>query len=315
MHTPLVAVVAFNQISPFHLAVPCAVFGDTHPDSPRFQLRVCGAEPGPLRTTAGFDVAVMHDLSTLAHADTIIIPSWRNPDERAPEPLLAALVAAQRRGAQVVGLCLGAYVLAQAGLLEGHRATTHWAFADDFAARFPEVLLDADVLYVEEDNLITSAGTAAGIDCCLHLIRQRHGAESASLIARRLVVPPHRQGGQAQFVEQPISYTARGSRLAELIDAVRASLHVPHTLDTMATQVMMSRRTFTRQFRQTTGISAGEWLLNERLALSQRLLEGSDQPIERIAELAGFGTASSLRSLFKRAFGVTPSAWRQSFKG
>jgi transcriptional regulator GlxA family with amidase domain len=315
MSESVVAVVAFDRISPFHLSVPCVVFGESHPDSPQFQLKVCGAEPGPLRTTAGFDVVAKHGLRSLSSAGTIIVPSWRDPTERPPEALLKALVAAHRRGARVVGLCLGAYVLAEAGLLDGRNATTHWAYADDFSKRYPAVQLDADVLYVEDDNLITSAGTAAGIDCCLHLVRQRHGAESANRIARRLVVSPHRQGGQAQFIDQPIPSTARSSRLSALLDEVRANLHLPHSLNSMAAKVLMSRRTFTRQFRQVTGVTVGDWLLAERLALAQRLLESSDQPIERIAEIAGFGTSASLRQLFKRAFGVSPSAWRQTFKG
>lgn len=197
----------------------------------------------------------------------------------------------------------------------GRRATTHWAYADDFAKRHPTVQRDADVLYVEDGNLTTSADAATGIDCCLHLVRQRYSAESANKVARRLVVPPHRQGGQAQFIDQPIPSTARGSRLSGLIDGMRANLHLPHGLDSLAAQAVMSRRTFTRQFHQVTGATVGEWLLSERLALTQRLLESSDQPIERIAELVGFGTSASLRQLFKRAFGVSPSAWRQTFKG
>jgi len=314
-HPPVVAVVAFDRISPFHLAVPSVVFGDTQSALAPFELKVCGAEPGPLRTTAGFDVTLAHGLDALATATTIIVPSWRDPAERPPEPLLDALVAADRRGAQLVGLCLGSYALAAAGLLDGRRATTHWAFAADFAARYPAVKLDAKVLYVEDGRLITSAGTAAGIDCCLHLVRQRYGAQSANKVARRLVIPPHRQGGQAQFIEQALPVSARGSRLAELIDALRATLHLPHTLDSLAAQALMSRRSFSRHFRQVTGLTVGAWLLDERLALAQHLLENTDQPIERLAEQAGFGSTTSLRQLFKRRFAVSPSAWRQTFKG
>jgi transcriptional regulator GlxA family with amidase domain len=315
MPQPVIAVVAFDRISPFHLSVPCVVFGDDHPGVPAFRLKVCGIDPGPLKTTAGFELTVAHGIAALATAETIIVPSWRDPAERPPEPLLKALVAADRRGAQVVGLCLGAYVLAAAGLLDGRRATTHWAYAADFSRRYPAVKLDANVLYVEDGNLMTSAGTAAGIDCCLHLVRQRYGAESANRLARRLVMPPHRQGGQAQFIEPQRQATARHSRLSELIEKVRSSLQLPHTLDSLATQAAMSRRTFTRHFNQLTGMTAGAWLLGERLALTQRLLESTDQPVERIAELAGFGSSASLRQLFKREFGVSPSAWRQTFKG
>lgn len=315
MAHPVIAVVAFDRISPFHLSVPCVVFGDPHPGAPRFELRVCAAEPGPLATTAGFAVHAVHGLEALGTAEVVIVPSWRDPSERAPEPLLAALAAAHERGAQVVGLCLGAYVLAQAGLLDGRQATTHWAYAQDFARRHPAVRLVPDVLYVDDGPLLTSAGTAAGIDCCLHMLRRRHGAEAANIVARRLVVPPHRQGGQAQYVHQPLPATAQDSRLAGLIDWVRGHLHLPHDLDGLATRALMSRRSFTRHFRQLTGTTVGDWLLAERLAFSQRLLETTDQSVEQIAALAGFGAPVSLRHHFRRQFGVSPSAWRRTFRG
>lgn len=230
MHRTTIAVVAFDRISPFHLSVPCVVFGDRHPGIPRFNLQVCAAEPGSINTTAGFSIGVSYGLPALRTAGTIIVLSWRDPTERPPEALLKALVVAHRRGAEIVGLCLGAYVLAQAGLLDGRQATTHWAYARDFAQRYPTVKVNPDVLYVEDGKVLTSAGTAAGIDCCLHLVRQRYGVESANSVARRLVVPPHRRGGQAQFIEQPMPMTARGSRLSGLIDRVRSNLALPHSL-------------------------------------------------------------------------------------
>lgn len=310
-----IAVVAFNGISAFHLSVPCVVFGDAPPGEPAFELLVCAAEAGPLSTTAGFSLTVSHGLEALARAQTIIVPSWRDPGERPPADLLAALVTAQTRGAGIVGLCLGAYVLAEAGLLDGRRATTHWAYAADFARRYPRVTVDADVLYVEDGAVLTSAGTVAGIDCCLHLLRQQYGAAAANAVARRLVTPPHRQGGQAQFIAQPLPATARDSRLAELLAWVRAHLAQPHSLDTLAARSLMSRRTFTRHFRLLTGTTFGEWLLGERLALTQRLLETTDQPITTIAELAGFGSPESLRHHFRQAFRVAPTAWRRTFQG
>lgn len=309
-----IAVVTFDQISPFHLAVPCVVFGDIHPGVPAFDLLVCAAEPGPLRTTAGFEVSVRHGIDVLARADVIIVPSWRDPAERPPAALLAALVTAHARGARIVGLCLGAYVLAEAGLLAGRRATTHWSYAADFAQRYPAIQVDADVLYVDDGSLTTSAGTAAGIDCCLHLLRQAHGSEAANRVARRLVVPPHRQGGQVQFIEQPVPETLRASRLSELLDWIRGNLALLHTVDSLARRARMSRRTFTRQFRRQTGMSVGSWLLAERLSVAQRLLETTEQPIEGIAYFTGFRTASSLRQSFKAAFGVAPSAWRETFR-
>lgn len=315
MPPPVVAVVAYDLISPFHLSVPCLVFGTSLPDGPQFELKVCGLTPGPLTTTAGFTVSTAHGIEALDTAQIVVVPSWRDAAERPPEPLLHALIAAERRGAQMIGLCLGAYVLAAAGLLDGRRATTHWAYVADFAARYPAVILDAKVLYVEDGSLITSAGTAAGIDCCLNFVRQRYGALPANRLARHLVTPPHRQGGQAQFIEQSLPENTRGSRLSGLIDAVRATLQQPHTLDSLATQAAMSRRTFSRHFRRATGVAVGQWLLGERLALCQRLLEGGDRSIETIAELSGLGSPASLRQLFKRQFGVTPSAWRQTFRG
>jgi transcriptional regulator GlxA family with amidase domain len=307
-----IAVVAFDQITPFHLSVPCLVFGDL---AELYELRVCAADAGRLSTTAGFAVQVEHGLETLAWAQTVIVPSWHDPEERPPQALLDALVAAHARDARLVGLCLGAYVLAEAGLLDGLRATTHWAWAKDFAERYPRVTVDADVLYLDDGGVLTSAGTAAGIDCCLHLLRQQHGAELANRVARRLVVPPHRQGGQAQFIEQPLPATSRDDRLAGLLDWVRAHLELPHTLDSLAERALMSRRTFTRHFRQLTGMTVGDWLLAERLALGQRLLESTEQSVEVIATLAGFGSPVSLRHHFGRAFGVSPSAWRQTFRG
>lgn len=311
---PVIALVAFDQISPFHLAVPCVVFGDRHPGAPGFDLRVCAGEPGPLRTNAGFTVVVEHGLEALRGAALIIVPSWRDPSERPPAALLKALVSAHRRGARVVGLCLGAYVLAEAGLLEGRRATTHWSAADDFARRYPQVQVNADVLYVDEGDVVTSAGTAAGIDCCLHLLRQQHGAAVANVVARRLVVAPHRQGGQAQFIEHPVPADPRDARLSGLMDAVRASLAEPHTLDSLAERAAMSRRTLTRHFRQVSGTTVQRWLLNERLAFTQRLLETTDLPIEGIALQAGFGSTAALRQHFRAAFGLTPTGWRQGFR-
>lgn len=310
-----IAVVAFDRICPFHLAVPCVVFGDGHPGMPAGRLVVCAAEPGPLTTTAGFTVATGYGLDALATAKTVIVPSWRDPAEAPSPALLAALVAAHRRGACIVGLCLGAYVLAAAGLLDGRRATTHWAYAADFARRYPQIAVDPDVLYVDDGDVVTSAGTAAGIDCCLHLLRREYGAEVANRVARRLVVPPHRQGGQAQFIEQPLPATANDSRLADLLDWVRANLHLPHTLDSLAARTLLSRRTFTRHFRALTGETVGRWLLAERLALTQRLLESTEQPVESVAALAGFGSSASLRLHFGKAFGVSPQRWRQTFRG
>ncbi|CAB3648252.1 helix-turn-helix domain-containing protein [Paraburkholderia rhynchosiae] len=313
----IVAVVAFDRISPFHLSVPCVVFGERRSGGgvPDFDFRVCAAETGPLATTAGFSIAVTHGLEALADAHTIIVPSWRDPDEPPPAALLDALRTAHARGAQLVGLCLGAFVLAAAGILDDRPASTHWAWADDFASRYPRVRLDRDVLYVDDGNVLTSAGTAAGLDCCLHVLRKMCGAQVANFVARRLVVSPHRQGGQAQYIQQPVPPNVREDRLSSLLDWVRGNLDAPHTLDSLAGRTLMSRRTFTRRFRLATGTTVGAWLLAQRLARAQQLLESTDESVEAIAGIAGFGSAASLRQHFADAFRTSPSAWRRDFRG
>jgi transcriptional regulator GlxA family with amidase domain len=313
----VVAAISFNDISPFHLSVPCVVFGKERDAAPlpAFDFRVCAVEPGPLATTGGFTIAAPHGLDALADAQIVIVPSWRDPDETPPAALLDALRAAADRGALLVGLCLGAYVLAAAGLLDGRPATTHWAWADDFARRFPRVKHDPDVLYIEDGNLMTSAGTAAGLDCCLHVVRRLHGSDAANRIARRLVIPPHRQGGQAQYVPQPVAADPRDARLAGLLDWVRAHLDGTHSVDSLAARVLMSRRTFTRHFRQATGTTVTAWLHAARLARAQHLLETTGQSIDAIAQAAGYGSSVSLRQHFASALGTSPSAYRREFRG
>jgi transcriptional regulator GlxA family with amidase domain len=312
-----VAVVAFAGISPFHLSVPCLVFGEDRSEDgiPRPELFVCADEPGDLPTNTGFSIAVPNGLDRLSQADTVIVPSWRDPAEPAPPALLDALRAAHARGATVAGLCLGAFVLAQAGLLDGRRATTHWRWARAFAEAFPKVELDPAVLYVEDGSILTSAGTAASLDCCLHLLRSRVGSELANRVARRLVVSPHRQGGQAQFIEQPLPRAARGDRLGEALEWALEHLDDAPDIDTLAARAALSRRTFTRRFRDRTGSSYTEWLNGQRIARAQRLLESTDLPIELVAAQSGFGSALSMRLRFAESLDTTPSAYRREFRG
>lgn len=307
-------VIAFDRISPFHLSVPCVVFGEKHPQLPPIDFKVCAAESGPLRTTGGFHLETHYNLENLAGADIIIVPSWRDPHEKPPRALLTSLQMAAARGAKIVGLCLGAYVLAEAGLLNERQATTHWAYAPDFATRYPHVKLDPAVLYVEDHNIVTSAGTAAGLDCCLYLLRQEFGAEIANHVARRLVIAPYRQGGQAQFIEYPIPEKKAATRLAILLDWVRENLAASHTVTSVAERALMSRRTFTRQFKQLTGMSFFSLLLAERLIYSQHLLESTDKLIDHVATQAGFGSTESFRGHFRRYFGITPVTWRKQFR-
>lgn len=310
-----VAVVAFDGISPFHLSVPCLVFGEDRTDAgkPRFRLRVCSLEAGPLRTNAGFTVEASHGLEALRRAQIVVVPSWRDDGSPAPAALLKALRDAHRRGATIVGLCLGAFVVAEAGLLDGRPATTHWHLAAAFARRYPSVKLQPEVLYVDNGDVLTSAGTAASIDCCLHLLRVRYGAEVANRAARRMVVAPHRQGGQAQYIQQPVPVAAEQDRLRPLLEWLSRHPQRSHSLDELARRALMSRRTFTRRFREATGTTVGQWLLNQRLALAQRLLETTEQPVEVVAADAGFGSAVSLRQHFAAAFSVSPSAYRRQF--
>jgi len=309
-----VAVVAFEGILPFHLSVPCAVFQTPTPEGPSpFRLRVCSAEGPQLHSASGFTIGTPYGLDELARSDLIIVPSWRNPEEAPPAALLMQLKKAAARGKRIVGLCLGAYVLAHAGLLEGRRATTHWAWAEALVEQFPGVTVDADVLYVDEGNIVTSAGVAAGIDCCLHIVRQMLGAELANHVARRMVVPPVRGGGQAQFIERPLPEAPADQRMARLLEHVQRHLQEDHDLDTIAEKAAMSRRSFTRHFRQLTGGSFGDWLLAQRLAEAQRLLETTRWPLERIAADIGLGSPVTLRQHFQRAYRTSPANYRRSF--
>jgi transcriptional regulator GlxA family with amidase domain len=311
-----VAVIAFDGISPFHLSVPCLIFGGNlrDPGVSTFEVVVCAAGEGTLRTASCFTIATKFDLAALNSADIVIMPSWYDDCREAPSALLEALRQAHHRGATVVGLCLGAFPLAQAGLLDGKTATTHWECVDALAERYPKVRVNPDVLYVDEGNVLTSAGVAAGIDCCLHLLRRLSGAEVAIRRAKKLLIAPHRQGGQAQFIERPLPVTNRDGRLSQILEWVIQHLEQPHSIESLATRAAMSKRNFTRHFRQTTGTSFKQWILNQRLAHAQRMLESSDASIELVAQQAGFGTGLSLRQHFRTALGLSPSVYRKQFR-
>ncbi|MCE1225506.1 MAG: helix-turn-helix domain-containing protein [Geobacteraceae bacterium] len=317
MQAETIAVIAFDQISPFLLAMPCTVFRDdpTRPDAPRFRLLVCSAEKRTMQSSAGFAIQTCHTLRDAEQADIVIVPSWRDPQELPPQRLLQCLQAAHKRGALVVGLCLGTYVLAAAGLLDGRPATTHWGWTDDLAQRYPQITLQPDVLYVDDGDVITSAGVAAGIDCCLHLLRRLHGAEVATHVARRMVVPPHRQGGQAQFIEMPVGRSGAEDRFGQNLEWVQRNLDQSHSLDSLAARFMMSRRTFTRRFRQVTGSTVSDWLLNQRLARAQRLLETTAKSIDQVAQDAGFGSEAALRQQFNKVLKTSPTRYRREFRG
>lgn len=313
----ILAVVVFDRINPFHLSIPQAVFGEDRSEAgvPRFEIRLCAVQPGLVTTSAGFDIVVPLGLDGLTGADTIIVPGWHDPLLLPPETLVAALRTAHQRGTRLVGLCLGPFVLAATGLLDHRPATTHWLWAEEFARRYPKVRVSADALYVDDGDVLTSAGVAAGIDCCLHLLRTWCGAEIANRVARRMVMPPHRQGGQAQYVELPLAPRREGEHLAAVLDWASQRLDQALSVDQLAGQARMSRRSFTRRFRQATGTTVVDWLRHQRLALAQRLLETTDQSVERIASQAGFGSAVSLRQQFRGVLHVSPSAYRREFRG
>jgi transcriptional regulator GlxA family with amidase domain len=309
-----VAVIAFDGMTPFHLSVPCLVFGSGLGARSSFALRVCGLDGAMLETTAGFGIRPGHGLDGLEDADIVVMPAWHDDCRPAPPALLDALRQAHARGACVMALCLGAFPVAEAGLLDGRAATTHWAAADELARRYPKVKVDPEVLYVDEGDVLSSAGIAAGIDCCLHLLRRLCGAETANAVARRMVVAPHREGGQAQFIERPLPVSPSDGRLARVLDWVSRNLGAEHDLDALAARAAMSRRNFTRHFRQATGMSFKQWLLEQRLQHARTLLETSEAPVERVAQQAGFGSALSLRQHFRSTLQTSPAAYRKQFR-
>lgn len=310
---PVVALIVYPNFSPFHFSVPYLVFNAEMPHGRLFDLRIVSPDGQPLAAERAMTVQPDGGLELADAADIVLVPGWHDLDAR-PEPeLMAALIRAHARGAYVVGLCYGAYVLAYAGLLDGKRASTHWMAEKDFSQRFPRVKLDMNALYVDEERLITSAGTGAGLDCCLYLVRAYYGPKIANKVARTMVIPPHREGGQAQFIEQPVAGSTEDSQVNRLLDYLRENLGKQHSIDDLAARAATSRRTFTRHFYKATGMTLGDWLVNERLQQTRDLLETTSVPIERISELMGFQTPLSLRQHFKKRFHVSPRDWRRTF--
>lgn len=309
-----VAVVVLDDVAPFELGVLCEVFGiDRSEDGlPRFDFAVCSPGGRPVPTSGGFTIVPQFDLARVASADLVAVPAVPRQDAF-PETVLQALREAVGRGAKVLSVCSGAFVLGAAGLLDGRRCTTHWRYSGELADAFPLADVDCDVLYVEDGPVITSAGTAAGIDACLHVVRQEFGARVAGGIARRMVVPPHRDGGQAQYVETPVPL-APAQSLQPLLEWLQAHLDEEHTVAAMAARALLSPRTFARRFQSETGTTPYAWLSARRVELAARLLEETDQPVERIAMAAGFGGAAAMRHHFTQTRGTTPQAYRRTFR-
>lgn len=314
MQKHLVVALAYDQLCTFEFGCTVELFALERPELglPWYEFAVCAAEPGPLRAAGGITVHAPFTLDLLDSADTIIIPGWRDADELPPAALLDKIRAAYARGARLCSICSGAFILAAAGVLDGKRATTHWRYAERLARRHPSIEVEADALYVDAGQIITSAGSAAGLDMLLHLVRRDHGAKIGNLVAQRLVVAPHREGGQAQFVPRPMAPDADG-RLAKLMDWLRAHPALPHTVASMAQRALMSPRTLQRQFQDATGLGPIDWLIRERVAIAKDLLELPDTPLAQVAELAGFGSEESLRRHFRRLVSTSPGAYRQRF--
>jgi AraC family transcriptional activator FtrA len=310
-----IAVILLDDVAPFEVGVLCEVFGTdrTADGFPAYDFVTCSVDGGPVKAGPGFTITPSHGLDALEDADLIAVPA-HSVGTPAPPQVAAALRRAVDRGAYVLSLCTGAFLLGEAGLLDGRRCTTHWNRAAELARRFPLADVDPNVLYVVDGNVMTSAGTAAGIDLCLHLVRAEQGSAVATALARRMVVPPHRAGGQAQYVEAPMPHTPVAPTLEPLLAWLVTTLDQEHTVESLAAQAHMSARTFARRFRAETGATPHDWLTAQRLLLARRLLEDTDLGIEAVAARCGFGNAATLRHHFARRVGATPQSYRTTFK-
>ena len=309
--TERVVVLALDGVYPFELGIPSRIFGaaDGH-----YQVLTCSVDGRPVRSNADFTIGVQHGPEILATADTVVVASMATayiPTELSPE--LAAALALIRPDARIVSICTAAFVLAAAGLLDGRRATTHWQVTEAFRRMYPRVDVDPDVLFVDDGRVLTSAGAASGVDVCLHIVRTDHGSELANAVARRCVVPPFRDGGQAQYIEQPVPESGAASTAATRAWALE-HLDEPLTLSDLARHARMSRRTFARRFGDEVGLSPGRWLIQQRVARARHLLESTDLPVDHIAARVGFATGASLRQHLHAAIGVSPQAYRRTFQ-
>jgi transcriptional regulator GlxA family with amidase domain len=311
-----VAIVVCDGVTAFELGVACDVFGSEWAETlgvPWYRAFVCAITPGPVTTDSGFQILPGHGPERIRTADTVIVLPTVSFGQ-VPAALLDALRQAHARGSRIVSLCTGAFALAAAGLLDGRRATTHWTECDALARRHPRVSVDPGVLFVDEGDILTSAGSAASIDLCLHVVRQDHGTEIATQLARQLVVPPQRDGGQAQYINAPMPAIDSSSLFAGTVGWLQEHLHETVTVEDLAARSAMSPRTFARRFTASTGTTPYQWLIHQRVQLAQRLLETSDLPVESVAEKSGFSTAANLRKHFSRTVHTSPQAYRRTFQ-
>ncbi|MGW2819495.1 helix-turn-helix domain-containing protein [Streptomyces sp. NPDC001443] len=312
----IVAVLLFSGGPIFESSIPLSVFGIDRQDAgvPRYRLLVSAGEEGPLRTTGGLELTAPHGLEAISRAGTVVVPAWRSITSPPPEDALDALRRAHEEGARIVGLCTGAFVLAAAGLLDGRPATTHWMYAPTLAKRYPSVHVDPRELFVDDGDVLTSAGTAAGIDLCLHIVRTDHGNEAAGALARRLVVPPRRSGGQERYLDRSLPEEIGADPLAEVVAWALEHLHEQFDVETLAARAYMSRRTFDRRFRSLTGSAPLQWLITQRVLQAQRLLETSDYSVDEVAGRCGFRSPVALRGHFRRQLGSSPAAYRAAYR-
>ncbi|MFF2011192.1 helix-turn-helix domain-containing protein [Streptomyces sp. NPDC058195] len=312
----VVAVLLFSGGPIFESSIPLSVFGIDRQDAgvPRYRLLVCGGEEGPLRTTGGLELTAPYGLEAISRAGTVVVPAWRSITSPPPAEALEALRRAHEEGARIVGLCTGAFVLAAAGLLDGRPATTHWMYAPTLAKRYPSVHVDPRELFVDDGDVLTSAGTAAGIDLCLHIVRTDHGTEAAGALARRLVVPPRRSGGQERYLDRSLPEEIGSDPLAEVVAWALEHLHEQFDVETLAARAYMSRRTFDRRFRSLTGSAPLQWLITQRVLQAQRLLETSEYSVDEVAGRCGFRSPVALRGHFRRQLGSSPAAYRAAYR-
>lgn len=316
MLTDVVAL-AWDGVGGFGLGVVSEVFGYDRSDEglPSYDFAVVAERPGVVRTDTGLGLLVEHGLERAASADLVIALGWEDPSAEPSEAVCQVFRDALDRGARVMSHCSGAHVLAAAGVLDGRTVATHWRCAAELARRYPAVTVDPSVLYVDDDPVFSSAGTAAGIDTCLHLLRREHGAAVANAVARRMVVPPYRDGGQAQYVETPVPPVDEHSRLREVLEWAQSHLDEPLAVDALAGRALMSPRSFARHFRAATGASPHAWLLGQRVQLAQELLEQTDLGVDEVARRSGFGAPTTLRHHFALRVGTSPQAYRRTFRG
>ncbi|MCA3700407.1 transcriptional regulator FtrA [Brevundimonas sp.] len=315
LHGPLVVALVYDGLCTFEFGIVAEIFGLSRPEmgSGWYRFASAAIEPGPLRAHGGLQVLADAGAELLESADVIVVPGWRGPESPVPAELKARLVAAHRRGCRLVSICSGAFVLAATGLLDGRRVTTHWRYAEALRQCHRELRVDEAALYHGEDGIFTSAGSAAGIDLMIELVRSDFGAEAANSVARRIVMPAHRSGGQAQFLERPVA-VRRETTLGPLLEEVRRDLTRRWTIAQMANAVNMSRRTFERRFVEATGLGPGDWLVTERVEAAKELLTSTATPMEDVAAAVGFRTAHALRHHFRARLRLSPSAYRQEFR-